>query len=130
MREYSVRRSKLTRSHLDYVRDIRAAMENTCAFVEGMTYSEFVDDLKTIMAVERTITVIGEAPRNVPDEIRQRFPDVPWADMVGMRNFVAHVYFRVSQEIVWKTVTAVIPELLPSISLCLEQLEAEAQQRG
>ena len=78
----------------------------------GMTYSDFVDDAKTVRAVERNITIIGEAARNVPDEIRQRFPDVPWADMVGMRNFVAHAYFRVSHEIVWKTVTAVIPRTL------------------
>ena len=120
----------MTRSHLDYVRDIRDEMENAGAFVEGMTYSDFVDDAKTVRAVERNITIIGEAARNVPDEIRQRFPDVPWADMVGMRNFVAHAYFRVSHEIVWKTVTAVIPELLPSISACLQQLEANEQQRG
>ncbi len=120
----------MTRSHLDYVRDIRDAMESAVAFVGGMTYSDFVDDVKTVRAVERNITIIGEAARNVPDEIRQRFPDVPWADMVGMRNFVTHVYFRISQEIVWKTVTAVIPELLPSISACLQQLEADEKQRG
>ncbi len=105
-------------------------MENACVFVDGMTYSDFVVDVKTVMAVEQTITVIGEASRNVPDEIRQRFPAIPWADMVGMRDFVTHVYFRVNQETVWKTVTAVIPELLPSISRCLEELEADAQHRG
>ena len=120
----------MKRSHLDYVRDICEAMDNACVFVEGMTYSDFVDDVKTVMAVERTITIIGEASRNVPDEIRQRFPAIPWADMVGMRTFVTHVYFRVNQETVWKTVNTVIPELLPSISLCLKELEADAQHRG
>ena len=126
----SGRRSKLTRSHLDYVRDIREAMENESSFVEGMAYSDFVDDAKTVMAVERTITVIGEASRNVPDEVRHRFPAIPWVDMVGMRNLVTHACFRVNQETVWKTVTAVIPEILPSISLCLEKLETDEPHRG
>lgn len=125
-----MRRSKLTRSHVDYISDIRDAMENARSFVAGMAFSDFVDDARTVMAVERAIIVIGEASRNVPDEVRQRFPDIPWADMVGMRNLVAHVYFRVNRETVWKTVTAVIPELLPSISRCLEELEADEQNRG
>ena len=90
-----------------------------------MKYSDYAIDTKTNMAVERAITIIGEASRNVPDEIRMQFPAIPWADMVGMRNFVSHVYFQVNQETVWKTVTVVIPELLPSITCCLNELEQE-----
>ena len=115
----------MKRSYVEYVRDIHEAMENTCTFVDGMEYSEYVNDVKTNMAVERAITIIGEAARNVPDEIREQFPTIPWADMVGMRNFVTHAYFRVNQETVWKTVTVVIPELLPSIICCLSELEEE-----
>ena len=100
-------------------------METACAFVDGMKYSDYANDTKTNMAVERAITIIGEASRNVPDEIRMQFPAIPWADMVGMRNFVSHVYFQVNQETVWKTVTVVIPELLPSITCCLNELEQE-----
>ena len=95
-------------------RHTHEAMVNTCAFVEGMEYSAYVKDVKTNMAVERAITIIGEAARNVPEEIRKRFPTIPWADMVGMRNFVTHAYFRVDRETVWKTITVVIPDLLPS----------------
>ena len=115
----------MKRSYVEYVRDICEAMENTCQFVDGMEYSEYVSDVKTNMAVERTITIIGEAARNVPDEIRVRFPMIPWADMVGMRNFVTHAYFRVDRETVWKTITVVIPDLLPSIKCCLNELEQE-----
>ena len=115
----------MKRSYVEYVRDIREAMVNTCAFVEGMEYSDYVKDVKTNMAVERAITIIGEAARNVPDEIRKRFPTVPWADMVGMRNFVTHAYFQVDRETVWKTITVVIPDLLPSVTCCLNELEQE-----
>ena len=115
----------MKRSYAEYIRDIQEAMVNTCAFVEGLEYSDYVEDLKTNMAVERAITIIGEAARNVPDEIRKRFPAVPWADMVGMRNFVTHAYFRVDRETVWKTITVVIPDLLPSINCCLNELEQE-----
>ena len=115
----------MKRSYLEYIRDIRDMMETACAFVDGMKYSDYANDLKTNMAVERAITIIGEASRNIPDEIRKQFPMIPWADMVGMRNFVSHVYFQVNQETVWKTVTVVIPELLPSITCCLNELEQE-----
>ena len=115
----------MKRSYLEYIRDIRDAMETACSFVEGMKYCDYAIDTKTNMAVERAITIIGEASRNVPDEIRMQFPAIPWADMVGMRNFVSHVYFQVNQETVWKTVTVVIPELLPSITCCLNELEQE-----
>ena len=115
----------MKRSYLEYIRDIRDAMETACAFIDGMEYSEYVKDLKTNMAVERAITIIGEAARNVPDEIRKRFPTIPWADMVGMKNFVTHAYFRVDRETVWKTITVVIPDLLPSINCCLNELEQE-----
>lgn len=115
----------MKRSYVEYVRDIQEAMENSCTFVDGMEFSEYVDDVKTNMAVERAIIVIGEAARNVPDEIRKQFPTIPWADMVGMRNFVTHAYFRVDRETVWNTITVVIPDLLPSIACCLSKLEQE-----
>ena len=51
----------MKRSYVEYVRDIQEAMVNTCAFVEGMEYSDYVNDVKTNMAVERAITIIGEA---------------------------------------------------------------------
>ena len=69
----------MKRSYVEYVRDIQEAMVNTGAFVEGMEYSDYVSDVKTNMAIERAITIIGEAARNVPDEIRKRFPTVPWS---------------------------------------------------
>ena len=69
----------MKRSYLEYIRDIRDAMETACSFVEGMKYSDYAIDTKTNMAVGRAITIIGEASRNVPDEIRMQFPAIPWA---------------------------------------------------
>lgn len=68
-------------------------------------------DEKTVDAVIRQLTIIGEAVSYVPDEIGVRAPDTPWSVICGMRNIVVHEYFGVDTGIVWKTVTRNIPEL-------------------
>ena len=85
-------------------------MENAQSFVEKQ---EFIPDLKTRSAAERAIEIIGEASENVPDEVRSRFPEIPWDSR--MRDRVVHVYFGVDYEILWNTVTKDIPLLLPEM---------------
>ena len=55
-------------------------------FVKGMSYDEFVQDDKTVFAVVRAIEIIGEAVKNIPEEVRGSYPEIPWKDMAGMRD--------------------------------------------
>ncbi|GIV16049.1 MAG: hypothetical protein KatS3mg022_1484 [Armatimonadota bacterium] len=92
-----------------------------------MTYEQFAVDKKTLNAVLRSIEVIGEAVKHVPEEIRQRYPDIPWKEMAGMRDKVIHFYFGVDTKIVWNSITERIPAIQTRLQTILEEVEkAEA----
>ncbi len=92
-----------------YVADILAAMESIERFIEGMSFEEFQADDKTASAVIRKFEIIGEASRNIPDEVKHRHPDVPWKEMAGMRDRLIHAYFGVDFNLVWTTIKTRIP---------------------
>ena len=78
------------REFRDYLDDILGSVDDVEVFIRGMSYEEFLRDRKTINAVVRSIEIIGEAARHIPKSIRDKAPDVPWKEIVGMRNKVAH----------------------------------------
>jgi len=101
--------------------DILEALGAIEAYVRGMTYDAFLVDRRTIDAVVRNLEVIGEAARHIPPDVRDRFPDVAWADMSDMRNVLIHQYFGVDLPIVWKTVQSDLPPLAPLLRAVLNQ---------
>jgi len=68
-----------------------------------MTLEEFRADDKTVDAVVRNLGTIGEAARHVPSDIQERYPQLPWIQVRGMRNVVMHEYSSVSTPIIWQT---------------------------
>ncbi len=98
-----------------YLKDIINAMEVIETFVEGMSFEDFIKDDKTVSAVIMKFEIIGEATKGIPDEIRQKYPDVPWKEMSGMRDKLIHFYFGVDYELVWKTIKNRIPQVKPLI---------------
>jgi uncharacterized protein with HEPN domain len=69
------------------------------------------------------ITMIGEACRSLPDEFQTRYTEVPWADIIGMRNILVHHYFGIDLDAVWSVVEHDIPELKLDIQVLLDRLE-------
>lgn len=104
----------------DYLQDIFEAMQMARQFIENLTYEQFQEDEKTIFAVVRALEIIGEATKKITASVRNKYPDVPWKDMAGMRDILIHDYFGVDIETVWLTVTDKIPQVQPSIQQILE----------
>ena len=100
--------------------DILSAIDKIQRYTEGMTGESLATDEKTLDAVLHDVTVIGEAARNVPAEIVERHPEVPWAAMGDMRNVVVHEYFGVLVETLWTTITDDLPPLLLQLRALLE----------
>jgi uncharacterized protein with HEPN domain len=97
------------------IEDMLDAIAKIAEYTNGMTLESFASDNRTVDAVVRNFTIIGEAARHVPWEIESRYPDLPWADMRDMRNVVVHEYFGVNLKILWETSQLNIPPLGPRL---------------
>ena len=76
-----------------------------------MGLSDLVGDRRTVDAVLRNITVIGEAARNIPTEVMVRHPEIPWREMGDFRNVVVHMYFGIDMSILWETIQNDLPRM-------------------
>ena len=99
----------------DYINDLMEACRDILSFTKGMSYSDFAGDKKTVNAVIRSLEVIGEATKNLPPSFRNKYPDVPWKQMAGMRDKLIHEYFGIDKQMVWQVVEKHIPDILPLI---------------
>jgi uncharacterized protein with HEPN domain len=108
-----------------FIKDILENMQDGEEFIQAMSYEQFVADKRTVNAVLRSIEVIGEATKNVPDDIRASYPKIPWKEMAGMRDKVIHFYFGVNKEAVWLVVKERIPALRPLIEQILQDLKSK-----
>lgn len=105
----------------DCLQDIFNAIEDIFCFTEGMDYDAFKTDKKTINAVIRSLEVIGEAAKLVPDDFRKEHPTIPWSKMAGMRDVLIHDYMGVDIKTVWKVVEDRLPELSTRIKSLLSR---------
>jgi uncharacterized protein with HEPN domain len=112
----------LKRDYSLYIKDILQAITDIELFVGNMDFEAFFADKKTRSAVVHEIEVIGEASKNVPKSIRERYKDLPWPDMAKMRDKISHFYFGINYEIVWKVVKKRLPEIKPVIKKILQEL--------
>lgn len=111
------------RDYRDYLQDILDSTKDINSFIANMDFGNFSKDKKTINAVIRSIEVIGEAAKNIPQSVRDKYPSVPWKKMAGMRDKMIHEYFGVDIEILWKTVKEDIPSVKPSMEGLLKKRE-------
>lgn len=101
---------KTERTYRMYMEDILISMNRILEYVEGFSVFDFSKDYKTVDAVIRNFEIIGEATRNVPEEVKARHPEVPWDEMYLLRNKASHEYFGIDYEIIWDIVSNYIPE--------------------
>lgn len=104
-----------------YIKDVLENINRIEIFINGMHYDDFVNDEKTHYAVIRCIEIIGEAVKHVPPSFREKYPEIPWKDMAGMRDKVIHFYFGVNLKSVWLTATKDMPDIKPFIEKVLEE---------
>ncbi len=117
--------SRQKRIYLDYIKDINDEIKNIEEFTRGLSYEKFVDDTKTSYAVIRSFEIIGEAVKNIPSDIKDRYPEIPWKSMAGMRDKLIHEYFGVDYETLWQTIKLRVPEIKPLLKSFLKQVEAK-----
>lgn len=101
------------------VQDILDAIGKIHKYTSGMTEDQFAADDKTIDAVIRNFSIIGEAANMIPEDIQNKSTAIPWSEMIGMRNVVVHGYHKVSVSVVWTSIKNDLPSIEPSLKTLL-----------
>lgn len=107
---------------LAYYEDILVEIAHIGEFTAGiLTEEEFSKSLQTVYACARSIEIIGEAAKNVPEDAKAKNPQVPWKQMVGMRDKIIHDYGNMKVAILWKTLKEDIPKIKPIFEKLMEE---------
>ena len=116
----------MKRIYSDYLNDILEAITDIESFIRNVKYEQFKDDRLRRNAVIRSLEIIGESVKSIPEEIKNRYSEIPWKRMIGMRDKLIHAYFGVDYEAVWAVVTQRLPEIKPVI----QRIIAETENHG
>lgn len=95
-----------------FLEDMIESCQKVMSYTEGMAYDEFTNNDLTYDAVVRNLEIIGEAAKNVPDNIRQEMPSIEWRKVCGLRDIIAHAYFGIDNEILWDVISNKLPDLV------------------
>lgn len=95
----------------------REAME----FASGRTRSDLNTNRMLVLSLVKSVEILGEAASKVSADLRQDYPDLPWREMVTMRNRLIHGYFDINLDIVWQTVVTELPPLIAALESVLNR---------
>ena len=104
-----------------YIEDIELSMTRILEYVAGMDLLKFKQNYMTVDAVVRNFEIIGEAAKNIPDEIKDKYQEIPWRKMYGLRNLISHEYFGIDYEMIWEIITSDLPRNLSDIKNILKK---------
>lgn len=115
--------AKKDRDELVFIGDIIECIEMIERYVGNLSEKEFEDNSEKQDAVIRRIEIIGEAVKNISKKTRERYPDIPWKEIAGMRDVVIHQYFGVTIGMVWRVATSDLMLLKDKIQVVIDDLK-------
>ncbi len=110
---------------LEYLRHILAEADYLIAQTDTLRKADFLRDETLRRAFVRSLEVIGEAAKKVPDELRAKYPQIEWRSMAGMRDRLIHGYFGVDHDLVWEVAAQKVPQLKIAIAEILKDSEKD-----
>ena len=105
----------MSREYRLFLVDMRVSCAKILRYTHGMTLAEFLQDEKTFDAVVRNLEIIGEAAKQIPLDVRARYPEVEWRKIAGLRDVIAHEYFGIDTDILWDVIECRVPVLLEDL---------------
>jgi uncharacterized protein with HEPN domain len=115
----------MPRIHRLYLEDIVSAAQKIQHYVEGFEYEALIADALRVDAIERNFIIIGEAVKNIPEEIREQATQIPWREIGRFRDMAVHHYFALNWKIIWDMIQIHLPVLIQEIESLLKKLPPE-----
>jgi uncharacterized protein with HEPN domain len=108
------------RTYIHYLEDMHEAMRRIRNYTDGLTFDEFTSSTLKMDAVIRNLEIIGEASKNVPDSLKNKYPEIPWRSMYGLRNYMVHEYFGIDYDNIWKIIKVELPGNFKDLNRIIE----------
>jgi uncharacterized protein with HEPN domain len=112
----------VTRDIRLFIEDILESITKIEHYTEGISQAEFIGNTLIQDAVLRRLEVMGEATKNLPNELREKYPEIPWREIAGLRDVLIHGYFGVNLARVWLVIERDLPNLKERISEVLQDM--------
>lgn len=106
-----------------YLGDMIEACEKLSRCIQGIEREALEGEGIRYDAVLHNLTVLGEAAKHIPEDVRRRYPDIPWRKIAALRDIVVHQYFGVDRDAVWDVVRNKVPGLLVQLRAARDMLE-------
>ena len=113
-----------------FFEDIITFIKRIESYIQDLNFENFKENQLVIDAVIRNLVLIGEASKNISSEIRKKSSNIPWSEMIGLRNLATHGYFKIDLTIIWDIITKDIPENKQSIQNISSELLKESQKNN
>ena len=117
----------MPREYKAYLKDILEAIRKIENYTKAIAFDDFVMDELIQDGVVRNLEVIGEAVKNIPEDIKDKKPEVEWKKIAGLRDILIHDYFGIDEDIVWDAVKNKLPELKEKIIEILSEIEGASK---
>lgn len=111
------------REFRDFLQDILEAICQLEKMTQALSFAEFSTKIEIFLSAVKLIEIIGEAVKNIPDEVRVNYPNIPWKNIAGMRDKLVHEYWAIDEKVVWKVIQNNLPQLKRIIISIIEKLQ-------
>jgi len=108
-----------TRDYCDYIQDMLDAAERIQLKTKNITQEDLEKNDTLELAIERLFEILGEAANRLPKELQEKYHDIPWANIIGMRNIIIHAYDRIDTNLLWNAIHLKLSELKENLTKML-----------
>jgi uncharacterized protein with HEPN domain len=122
--------SPVKREFILYLEDMLQSMNRIEEYLGELDFRKFKMNYLVVDAIIRNFEIIGEASKNIPADIQEKYPEVPWRKMYGLRNLIAHEYFGIDYEMIWEIAKKNLPQNRIDLQAIIKKGKAQGGNRG